>query len=302
MAITRISTYNTYNHTMENAVGVQGRLFELQKQISSGFKTNQFKGLFGEIEAFTSLDDKMKRSEEYLKNNSILSSRIGIMDNTISNVIDTVAEVRNIVILRRNGTAAGNMGFEGQLEQLWTTIAGQLNINLQGRFLFGGIRTDQPPVSNDYPTLFNDEYNPEDSYYRGAKENITMRVHDNHEVQLNVRADDQAFQKIHAAFATALEGHNTNSDELIARAYDQLSEGLEEISLLHVEVGTIQVTLQQTAEQHSKQSLYWRGLKESMISTDLVAASSEVAINEGILQASFQAFARINRLQLSDYL
>lgn len=302
MAITRISSYNTYNHTMENAIGVQSRLFELQKQISSGVKTDKFQGLFGEVEAFTSLDDKMSRAEEFLKNNSILASRISLMDNALTNVTDVVTEMRNITVLRRNGTATENMGFEGQLEQLWTTIAGELNANLQGRYLFGGIRTDQPPVSADFPTLINNNNEPEASYYLGAAQNTSMRVQDNHDVDVNVRADNIAIQKIYAGFATALEGHNAEDDELISRAYDLMSEGLEEISLMRVEVGTIQVTLENTAEQLDKQSLYWRGIKDNMISTDLVAASSEVAINQGILQATFQAFAQINQLKLSDFL
>lgn len=303
MVITRISTVNTFNSTISDAIGVQSKLFTLQKQISSGVKTDQFEGLFGEIEAFTSLEDKMQRNEEFLKNNSIISPRINLMEQSLSDVIDTTTDLRNLLLLRRNGTANENLGFNNQLDQLWNTVGNSLNASIEGRYLFGGIRTDRPPVDvESFPTLFGDNNQPESGYYRGAEENVSIRLGDDNEVDIDVRADNPAVQKIYAGIAIAREGHDNNDDQLLTEAYDMISEGLDEVSLLQVNIGTIQLRVEQAAERQTQQATYWRGIRDSIISTDLVAASTEISINQGILQASFQAFARINSLQLSDFL
>ena len=208
VVVTRISTLNGHQSMLNDAISAQAKLADLQKQISSGYKTDRFEGLFGTIEAFTALDDKIQRTNQYIENNAILSARVSLMGESVSNIIDTVTEMRNIILVRRNGVGGeSDAGFAGQLQQLWTTVAGEFNASVEGRYLFGGIRTDQPPVDTTFPSLFNTNNEPEDSYYRGATENTLIRLKDDHDVAITVRADDSAVQNIFAAFATALEGH-----------------------------------------------------------------------------------------------
>ena len=54
--------------------------------------------------------------------------------------------------------------------------------------------------------------------------------------------------------------------------------------------------------RHGSFKLYFLGVKEEIGNADLVSVSTQVAINQGILQASFQAFAKINSLKLADFL
>jgi flagellin-like hook-associated protein FlgL len=62
------------------------------------------------------------------------------------------------------------------------------------------------------------------------------------------------------------------------------------------------VSLGEITDRHTSLSLYWKGVKENVIKTDLVAASTAVATDQAILQASFQTFAQVNRLRLLDFL
>jgi flagellar hook-associated protein 3 FlgL len=303
MVVTRISTYNTHQATRNNASSVQNTLLNLQKQISSGFKTDDFKGLSGAVEGFVALDNKISRTDGFLQNNQILSARMQTMNTSVNQVIDTATALRNTLLLRRNQSIGQSVGFAGQLQSTWETLTGQLNTNLEGRYLFGGIRTDTPPVDNTtFPTIQNADLSPEDGYYRGAKESTVMRVQDDYNITQSVRADDPAFQKIFSAMAIAKEGDATNDDELLKRAYDMLSDGIAELGDVQTAIGNTLGNMEVVADRQSQLILYWKSVKESLINTDLVSASTEVATNQGILQASFQAFARINSLQLSDFL
>lgn len=303
MVITRISTYNTHQITRDNASNVQNELLKLQKQISSGFKSDNFKGLFGEAEGFIALDNKIKRTDEFLKNNQILSARMQTMNTAVNQVIDAATSFQSVLLLRRNQSVGNSVGFAGQLQSTWQALAGQLNISLEGRYLFGGVRTDTPPVdTNNFPTINNANFEPEDGYYLGAKESTSMRIQDDYDITQDIRADNAAFQKIFSALAIAKEGNDTNDDALLKEAYDMLAEGLSEMGEVQTTIGNTVVNMEQVSDRQTQLKLYWQGVKESLVNTDLVAASTEVAVNQGILQASFQAFARINSLQLSDFL
>ena len=302
MLVTRTSTFNQHNNTLVNAGAVQSSLAKLQNQISSGVKTDTFQGLLGEVEAFTSLDDKLSRSEEFVKNNGILSSRVNFMDTTLENLLEEARSIANITFLRRNGLSVDNGGYEGQLEDSWDKIASQLNINFEGRYLFAGTRTDRKAVADEFPTLYNAEGLPEDHYYRGSDQNIVMRAEDGLDLEIGARADDISIQKLYAGFALAREGHTSDDGEKIARAYELMSESLQDLSLMRVNLAATQIRLDQSATQQRQLQLYWQQVKGEMIGTDLVAATTQVAIEQSILQASFQAFATINQLSLSDFI
>lgn len=303
MVITRMSTYSTHQITRDNAGNVQNELLKLQKQISSGFKSDNFKGLFGDAEAFISLENKIKRTDEFAKNNQILSARMQTMNTAMSQVIDVATTLKSVMLLRRNQSIGNSLGFAGQLQSTWQTLTGQLNISLEGRYLFGGIRTDTPPVDpNTFPVLQGEDYTPEAGYYRGATQSSTMRIQEDYDLEQTVRADNPAFQKIFSALAIAKKGNDTNDDALLTQAYDMLAEGLEELNDVQTTIGTTVGQMEQVSDRQSQLKLYWQGVKESLINTDLVSASTQVAVNQGILQASFQSFARINSLQLSDFL
>ena len=258
MSVTRVSTFNLQQQTLGNALNTQARLFGTQEQISSGFRTSTFSGLgAGQTEALTSTDDTLSRINTFLQNNAIIASRTNSQSQAVDNIIDITTETRNIIVAARNGTSTDNAGFIRQLESQFQNLAGQLNINLENRFLFGGIRTDTPPVdTSSFPELTNDEGIPEAGYYRGSDQNTLIRLQDGFELEVQARADDPAIQSIFAGLAVAREGLEEENDEKIGQSIDLISQGLEQISLLQVELASINVNLDQSADRLQRQELY----------------------------------------------
>lgn len=303
MVITRMSSYTTHQVTRDSAASVQTQLLKLQKQISSGYKSDSFQGLSAEAEGFLALDSKMSRTDEFMKNNQILTARMQTMSSSVGGAIDITTNLRNTLLLRRNQSVADSLSFSQQLDAAFKTIAAQLNTSLEGRYLFGGTRTDTPPVdSSGIPVIYNDQGLPEDGYYQGTKQNTTMRLQDDYTLAQTVRADDPAIQKIFTAMAIAKKGNEQDDDTMLKQAYDMLSDGLSGLNDMQTTIGNTVSAMNTVAERQSQLKTYWQGVKESLVNTDLISASTEVATNQGILQASFQAFARINSLQLSDFL
>ncbi len=302
MTVSRVSSYSIQQTTLQNSAQVQAKLAELQAQVSSGYKADTYQELNGQVEMFGNLEDTIARTSRYIDNNKQTSLRLSTTSSTLDQMIDTITSMNNTIIQRRNGTVGDNAAFANQLNGFWQTIAGQLNNSVDGRFLFSGSATNTQAVDNEhYPTLAV-ENTPDAGYYTGSTQDITARIQDGFEITSNVRADDPSFQKLFAALAMAKEGNTTNDDTKLAKAYDFAHEALQGIIGIQATVNAQKVTVDQTNDNLGNLKLYWQGVKEDVINTDMIGASTQVAINQGILQAAFQIFARINSLKLSDFL
>lgn len=302
MSVGRISTFALYQTTLNDASKVQANLGNLQQQLSSGDKSQDFAGLGGSSsEQFLLLEGKIAKTETYLNNNKIVTTRLNTTDNVLGQVIDTASNLRSLISQRRN-ISSNSAAFPETLKGVWQSLVSQLNTSQEGRYLFSGTSTDTPPVNPDtFPTVADDNQ-PNDNYYQGSKNDVILRADDNTEIAYNVRADDAGIQKIFAGLALAQKGHDNNSDEQLAKAYDLVVQGLDGVISSQSIVNQNKVAVDNINTQHSSFKLYFQGVKEEIGNTDLVSVSTQVAINQGILQASFQAFAKINSLKLSDFL
>lgn len=301
MAVARISTYALHSRTMLDVNRTQSELFDLQNQISSGFKTDNFAGLQGSVEHFTSLSAKMDKAKVYQDGNSLALTRIKATNVALENIIDSVDEMENLIVLRRNPAGNQQLVFAQQLKNLRDTFVGDMNSSAGGRYLFGGTKTNMPPVAVPQPSPVVPG-TPDNGYYQGSAEDYVVRAQDNVLLSFNVRADDPAFQKIFAGIDMALRADASGRDTEFATAYTLVRKGLDEVIALQAQTNADQVNIEKINERHESMELYWKGVTENIIKTDILGASTKVAVDQGILQASFQTFARINTLRLSDYL
>jgi len=302
MSVGHISTFALHQNTLRDTTKLQQNLADLQSQISSGSKSQDFAGLGGGTsEQFLLLEDKIAKSDSYVNDNKLVSTRLNATDNVLNQVIEAATNLKSLISQRRN-ISSNTAAFPDALKGEWQNIANQLNSSLEGRFLFGGTRTDSPPVdTTNFPTL-NVDGVPDDDYYKGSKQDVSIRANDNTEITYNVRADDAGIQSIFAGIAMAQKGHDNNSDESLQKAYDLIAKGLEGVISTQSVVNQHKVQIESINTQHASFKLYFKGVKEDLANTDIISASTQVAINQGILQASFQTFAKINSLRLSDYL
>ena len=302
MAIGRIGTYAIFQSTLKDMGNTQNQLINLQMQLSSGLKAQDYAGISSQAEQFLDIEKKITQSDTYLKNNKLVDARLQITSSALDRIIEAATTLKNIISTRRSGVQGTLNAFAEQLTDQWQTISAQLNISSEGRYLFSGTATDVKPVDTTALPELTSLGVPDDGYYQGSKENIVIRAHEEISFEYNVRADNSAFQKIFAGISMGKYGDTNNDDDALARAYDLVEGGLKDVITLQATVNSNKVAIDDINTQHQSLKLYWQGLKEEIVNTDLVSVSTQVAINQGILQASFQAFARINSLRLSDFL
>ncbi|MBN67000.1 MAG: hypothetical protein CMM94_05480 [Rickettsiales bacterium] len=301
MAINRISTFAVFQNTLSDVNQTQSRLFRTQDQISSGVKARDFEGISSKTEQFVDLEARVGKAKLYQEQNSQVKARLETTNVALDQIIQLTDEIEDLMVLRRNGAMADNINFEQQLTDKRDSLIGELNSTFEGRFIFGGTRTNVAPVSQEIPA--NVELGvPDNGYYQGTDENVTVRAQDNVEIEYNVRADAQGFQKLFASINTALHAHREGEENFMADAVDMVQEANRDIISVQATVNSTIVNLDQINERHQALELYWRGVTETIAKTDVLAASTQVAVDQAVLQASFQVFSQVNQLRLSDYL
>jgi len=194
-----------------------------------------------------------------------------------------------------------DVNFVQQARNLTTSIANELNVKFEGRSLFGGTNTSAPPVPDPFVPQAQEGV-PDASYYFGSNENVVYRADERIEFDFPVRADDVAFQKLFAAVNAGIASFERGDDDVFAASLDLLQSSQDELNAARARVNSDIIVVDQINERHTTTKLYIQGITEDIAKTDVVSASIEIANNQAILQAGFQAFARLSSLKLVDFL
>lgn len=301
MGVTRLGNVALYNATMGDIADTQRRLATLQEQISSGIKADNFAGMHGQVEQFTLLEAKMRSSQQYIESNELNVSRMKTADQAMSQLVDIADSMENLIVTRRNGGVGGSVNFDQVMRGYLDQMASALNISFEGRYLFGGTNTSTPPVPNAQIGPVTPGV-PDANYYAGSSNDLVYAQDERTTFTFPVRADDIAFQKIVSAAHLAMNGADGGSDALLASALDLMQSGQADLNTARARLNNQTISLEDQNDSLSALKLYWQGVTEEVGKTDIVAASTEVASQEAILQAAFQVFARLSQLRLSDFL
>jgi flagellar hook-associated protein 3 FlgL len=280
MVNTRVSSAGIHHNTLSDALRVQSKLAKTQGQVSSGLKSQDFQGLSGQVETFVQMEGKMKKTNTFIQTNTVVLSRLQTTEVVMEQIIDISDDFKNLLMTRNNAASGPSAQFAVSAKALMKSLGSQLNTSQEGRFLFGGTKTDLPPVVDPIPA----------------------NVQENYDVDYGVRANDPAFQKLVAAMNLGLAADGANSSEQLSQATAMLASALEEIVALRAEVQQNVVNITDINERHTQLNLYWKGYTESIAKTDLTAAAIDISMDQAILQASFQTFSTITSLKLTDYL
>jgi flagellar hook-associated protein 3 FlgL len=288
------------NDTLRDVGASQVKLAELQRQISSGDKSQNFVGLDGSVEQFTRVNSQIERAVQYRANNQVNLSKLQTVDIALRNISEIADSMKNNMV-GANGATIKTMNLPQIISDMLANIGSELNASFNGNYLFGGTDTLNPPVPST--TVANNALGvPDDVYYTGAKQDAVLRADDRTDIEFPARADDPAIQKIYAAAKMAINAANLGDTDQMSKAQQLIQTGIAELSALRTRVGGVIVNVEGIDDRLGALSTHWRELSDEISKTDLVAASTEVASYQSVLQASFQVYARLSQLRLSDYL
>jgi flagellar hook-associated protein 3 FlgL len=296
----RVSSFAVHSNLLKDVMRTQSSIYDFQNQLSSGLKSTTYSGIAGSVEMFTDLGAKVRRADRYIENITIATTRLNTINRSLDDVVQQAENMKALMTQWRS-VDSKNINATPQFLQAQQALGAALNVSMEGRYLFGGTKTNTAPVDTNFqpPVTFGVA---DAGYYNGSTENMTFRAQETYEFSYNVRADNPALQKIFTAISMGIQADGEQSDEKMVAALDMLSEGLKEVLAVQAEVNVNVLGLKDIAARHEATQTYYRGLTDDVIKTDIVEVSTKVAYHQTIIQASYQAFAAINSLKLADYL
>lgn len=297
----RVGSVTLLNSTLGDVGNLQRQLADLQEQISSGVKAKTFQGLNGQVEQYTLLESKMRRTESFIQGNVASIARLQTADQSLGQMVDIADDMENLIVMGLDTTTGGALAFRQQMENLLKAMGTSLNINFDGRYIFSGTATNQLPIP-DVLTPPVTSGIPDASYYAGSSTSVSMRADDNIAYDFPVRADDPAFQKIYAAAHMAIKAHESGDMLKMREALTMIQGGQDDLNTVRATVNMEIINVGDINDRLSSLNLYWKGVTEKVGKTDIVAATTQIASYEAVLQATFQVYARLSQLRLSDYL
>lgn len=299
--LNRVGSVSLLKNTMGDVADLQKQLGTLQQQISSGVKASTFQELNGQVEKYTLLESKIRRTDAFIEANAVTIGRLQTADQSITQMIDIADDMEDLIVNALDGAASAGLPVEQQMKNLLEAMAAALNVSFDGRYLFSGSATNTIPMPDSTKPPATAGV-PDAGYYAGAPDSLSVRVDETSSFEFPVRADDAAFQQIYAAAHLALKAHANNSPADMRAALDLMQKGQASLNATRAEVNMTIINTEAVTERLESMSLYWKGVTEKVGKTDIVAATTQISSYEAVLQATFQVYARLSQLKLSDYL
>lgn len=184
--MSRISSAMIPNSSMADLQRAQRSLVEAARQSSAQTRASDLKGYGREAQTLVSAERLAGRLTGFQATVRELTTRMQIQDVALGRAAQAVTKLKD-ELFQNLGLESGE-GVRAQLEEAFAVLKDTMNTNLGGRYLFGGVMNDRPPITSD--SLSSLAANPLDDALEQGASSQTMRVEESRVVSAGLVADD----------------------------------------------------------------------------------------------------------------
>jgi flagellar hook-associated protein 3 FlgL len=297
-----IGTLANLTDTLNNISQVQNKLSDLQTEVSSGLKATTFQGLNGQVEQYTQLNAQVSRTTQYQTDNTVTIGKLQTADNALASMETIANSMESLMTSAQSSTLdTDTSGFQQQMQDMMNSMAAQLNTTYANNYIFSGTAATTEPVPNALAANSTIGV-PDANYYQGSTSPIIIRADDQNTTTFPVSANDTAFQQIFAAAQQAIAAFNNHDSTGLQAAQTLIAKGQDNLDAARTRIDSTSTDITATNTQLASLSTYWQGVTGDVANTDIVSTTTQISNYEAVLQATFQIYARISQLNLSDYL
>lgn len=286
----------------------QRALVEAARQSSAQTKANDLKGFGREAQTLVSAERLIARTEGFIATSREMKTRMELQDVAIGRAADVVAQLRQD-LFQNIGLERGE-GVRSQIEEAFSVLKDAMNTTLGGRYLFGGVLNDRPPVT--VASVSDLGANPLNTAMEQGSVAQVLRVEENRTVKVGLVATDiidlalGAIKRLAevddgpngpyggeltAPQKAALEAELTNLDD----AFDKILEAQSENGRLLKDVDS-------SAERQQARLESLDGAVGSIVDVDLAEVAVRLNQAQFAYEASANVFNTIRNLTLLNFL
>ena len=298
----RVATFALSNQMLQASLTTQARMSQAQLQEASGLVSTDYGGLGGDAGTVIDLETSLSRLSSYSDAATTAVNRIEVMYDVMSSVTDLLASFRSTLSSASLDTDADTVATTAQ--SALDELVSLLNTQYNGRTLFSGSHTDSPAVDLDGLTYdLSTLETAQTGYYQGDDRTSSVRVSSSQVVTYGVTADSDGIEtaiRVLASFATATS--DTLTDDAVATGMALISDAVDDILVSQTGLSLDASTLEGAIERNESTITLANEMVSDIAETDIAEVAVRISAYETQLEASYAALAKIQSVNLLDYL
>ncbi|MEK7800905.1 MAG: flagellin [Pseudomonadota bacterium] len=300
--VNRVATYAFTDTMVSSNMRLQSKYADINRQIASGLKSEDYKGISGDAQYLLSLESAQGKLDAYNASGNTTLATTNIMYSTMGRIDDIANSMLSALTAAQSGVSIPGPVMAAQASNAMLEMAGLLNIKVAGRYIFSGSDIDTLPVDladpawapQVTPSTFNS------TYYQGNNTVNAVQVSETLTVNYGVKADNAAFEGLLRAYNLAL--NNPTNKIALAEASTLVKQAIDDVANVRGILSTQTKSIENQIDENSLDKTYLLEVSSNIKEVDIPSASVQLTSVQSQLEASYSASVRILNLTLVNYL
>jgi flagellar hook-associated protein 3 FlgL len=287
---------------------------DLNAQISTGLTAQTYSQIAPQAAQLVDFRTQSAHEQGFIDTIDRLSTRLQTMDLSMAQIQKSVASFRSL--LPNGAFNQSQPDVAAQAKQLMVQISGFLNIQDGNRYVFGGTKSDTPPVDlSNLPvgaaatlTRLVNGAPASNGYYAGGAATPPVRIDTRVTVDYSITADDsQTFEPIMRALNFLVQNAPFSSTNPVdqanaSKAGQILDKALTSLSDVQGKLGLQEQQLNDEKSVHTTTLNITQNGVGNIVQVDQATAITQLQTLETQIQASFSATSQISKLSLVNFM
>lgn len=298
--INRVATFAMSERMLEASLRTQSRMSEVQLQQASGAVSSDYGGLGRTAGSLVSLEVSLARSKSQASAAEEAGNRVQVMSDAVGSMSELLSSFRSS--LSAAISAGGDdTTLAATAQSALEELAGLLNTRFEGRYLFAGSDTGTAPVDlSAYAAT--DVATQDTTYYQGNAVKASVVLSPERTLTYGVTGDATAFEQAMRALS-AVANAATTPDTASLQAISELTvKAIDALAAVQGKLSVDAATLERSVAAQADHQDATTSLITAANGADVTALAVELSAYETQLQASYAALAKVQSLNLMDYL
>lgn len=288
---------------------IQDRSMETQRQVATGYKSDNYAGLGTDAGALLGTQSLLSRTEKQLDVTNSLKPRLAFTDTALNTAANTVQGLRQeIVKALSTNTGATIMQ---QVDAAFSQFKAAMNQQYDGQFLFSGGQTDTAPMNVDSVADLVALPDVASAFSNGSLQS-EVAIEDGTTLTFGEFGDVigsdmlQAIKDI-AEFDAGPDGPfggelTTDQRTFLEGAMGTLSAGFFKLNTSVAANGTAQARLDEVSSRHETSITMLKTFIGDIQDADMAEAVSRLNQDQTALQAAYKIVGELGQRSLLDFL
>jgi len=298
----RVATFSMTDQMINGALRTEATMANMQVQEASGLKSGYLAGYGADTQHVVNLQVSVSRAQSYIDAATLADNKVQVMYKAVGQVSDIVTQLRTALSAASTGSSTEVASAINTAQKLLQQMGGILNTQYDGQYVFSGARTSSAAVDlSTFATGTGSLSTTDTSYYQGDSELASVRVSDGQTVTYGVTADNSAFEQVMRALKYVANSSTLSSSD-ISNVSSMAGSALDAVAAVQADLSNSASQIEDASSLQADFKSYAESLGTSLTSVDVAAVTAQLSTYQAQLTASYSALAKIQGLNLANYL